>query len=78
MDALDRVWSENGITPSKKTRQSILRAAGKISHDVQEDFITADKSEALVKEKWEAMFLATARRPLQPADAEPLSDPALA
>lgn len=78
MDALDRVWSENGITPSKKTRQSILRAAEKISDDVQEDFITANKSDALSKEKWESTFLSTSRRPLQPSDTPQLADPDLA
>lgn len=78
MDALDRVWSENGVTPSKKTRQSILRAAEKISNDVQEDFIMADKSDALAREKWEETFLTSSRRPLHPSETEQVADPALA
>jgi hypothetical protein len=45
MDALDQVWSEAGITPSKKTRETILEAAEKISNNVEEDSMMANKKE---------------------------------
>lgn len=45
MDALDRVFSENGIIPSKKTRKSIINASEKISHNIQQDLKRLDKKE---------------------------------
>lgn len=54
VDALDRVWSESGIIPSKKTRLTIIRAAQKISNNVEEDFVAAKKHKVLRKQKWDA------------------------
>lgn len=52
LDALDRVWSESGITPSKKTRLTILKASEKISRDMEEDFKKADKAKILAEGDW--------------------------
>ena len=72
VDALDRVWSEAGITPSKKTRQTIIRAAEKISNEVQDDFVRANKEGILENEKWEFTPTTPHRRAAQPAE---LADP---
>lgn len=45
MEALDRVFSESGIIPSKKTRKSIINASEKISHNIQQDLKRQDKKE---------------------------------
>jgi len=71
MDALDRVWSESGITPSKKTRRTILKASEKISLDMEEDFRKANKTKLLAGENWHRYAAATPRmKKSPPSDAE--------
>lgn len=45
MDALDPMFSENGIIPSKKTRRSIINASEKISNNIQQDLKEQRKNE---------------------------------
>ena len=52
VDALDEVWSKSGVSPSKKTRQTIIKAAEKISQDIQDDFVRANKEQLLNRERW--------------------------
>lgn len=61
-DALDEVWSKSGVSPSKKTRKAIIKAAEKISQDLDDDFIKADKGSILTK-RWED--LAPLKNPLR-------------
>lgn len=65
MDALDRVWSETGVTPSKKTRHAIISAAERISNSVEEDFIHNDKLKQLERLDWESGFVAAPRPPVK-------------
>ena len=62
-DALDEVWSKSGVTPSKKTRRAIIKAAEKISQDLDNDFIKADKESILLTERWQD--LAPLKNPLR-------------
>ncbi len=66
-DALDEVWSKSGVSPSKQTRKSIIKAAEKISQDLDNDFITADKESILLTERW--ADLAPLKNPLRRAAA---------
>jgi hypothetical protein len=75
VDALDRVWSEAGITPSKKTRQTIIRAAEKISSEVQDDFVKASKEAVLYKEKWEFALTPPNRRAVHSTETAELDEP---
>lgn len=75
VDALDRVWSEAGITPSKKTRRAIITAAEKISNSVQEDFIHENKQKELHKQAWESAFVGTPRKNTQLVPAAEETDP---
>jgi hypothetical protein len=74
VDALDHVWSEAGITPSKKTRQAIIRAAEMISNEIQQDFVNADKEALLKNEKWGSALPAPGRRVAQPSDVAALDE----
>lgn len=62
MDALDLVWSQSGIIPSKKTRRTILEAAEKISLEVEVDFKKARKKQLLNYTSWLAAPQAVASR----------------
>lgn len=75
MDALDRVWSESGITPSKKTRQAIITSAERISNSVEEDFIHDNKQKQLQKGAWEAALAGSPRRSAHAVPAGEETDP---
>lgn len=64
-DALDEVWSKSGVSPSKKTRKAIIKAAERISQDLDDDFIKADKESILLTKRWED--LAPLKKPLRRA-----------
>ena len=75
VDALDHVWSEAGVTPSKKTRQTIIRAAEMISKEMQQDFVRANKEGLLYNEKWDSLLPAPDRRPLHSAETQEVTEP---
>ena len=73
--ALDEVWSKSGVTPSKKTRATIIKAVERISQDVKDDFMKANKANILAKEKWEDIITVRDHRRKKSNDDSEFDEP---